>query len=69
MADVMRFSENFDTMTKQECLAFVARSRRQIDRLKNLPQDDGEVDHEELASIRAGLDELEKRVRSYPAND
>jgi hypothetical protein len=69
VADVMRFSENFDTMTKQECLAFVARSRRQIDRLENLPRDAGEVDHEELASIRSGLDELEKRVRSYPAND
>jgi hypothetical protein len=69
MTDVLRFSENFETMTKQECLAFVARSRRQIDRLENLPRNSGEVDKEELASIRSGLDELEKRVRSYPAND
>lgn len=68
MANVLRFSEDFDTMTIPECLAFIERSRRQIDRLENLPQQSGELDRQELASIRQGLDELEARVRSYPAN-
>jgi hypothetical protein len=63
---VLRFSENFDTMTFPECLAFIERSRRQIDRLEHLPQKPGEVDREELASIRQGLDDLERRIRSNP---
>jgi hypothetical protein len=65
---VVRFSENFDRMTAPECLAFIERSRRQIDRLEHLPRQPGEVDSDELASIRKNLDALEKRVRSYPAN-
>jgi len=65
---VLRFNENFDTMTIPECLAFIERSRRQIDRLEHLPRQPGEVDRDELASIRESLDALEKRVRSYPAN-
>jgi hypothetical protein len=56
-------------MTAPECLSFIERSRRQIDRLEHLPQDRGEVDKEELASIREALDALEKQVRSNPAND
>lgn len=66
-ANVFRFSENFDSMTYQECQAFIDRSRRQIDRLAHLPQEPGEVDREELASIRQGLDDLEKRIRSHPS--
>jgi DNA-binding MurR/RpiR family transcriptional regulator len=68
-SNVLRFSENFDTMSYPECLAFIERSRRQIDRLEHLPQESGQVDREELASIRQGLDELERRIRSqldYP---
>jgi hypothetical protein len=68
-SSLVRFSENFGTMTAPECLAFIARTRRQIDRLEHLPQQPGELDMQELASIRSGLDELEQRVRSYPAND
>jgi hypothetical protein len=68
-SNVLRFSENFESMTVPECLAFIERSRRQIDRLEHLPQESGEVDRNELASIRHGLGALEKRVRSYPAND
>lgn len=60
--NVLRFSENFDTMTAPECLKFIERSRRQIDRLEHLPQKPGETDMEELASIRLGLDALEQRV-------
>jgi hypothetical protein len=67
-SNVIRFSENFDTMTSPECLAFIARSQRQIDRLKHLPQRPGAADAKELVSIRQCLDELEKRIRSYPAN-
>jgi hypothetical protein len=68
-SNVLRFSENFDTMTAPECLKFIERSRRQIDRLEHLPQKPGEADMEELASIRLGLDALERRVLSQPAND
>ncbi|HTV53582.1 MAG TPA: hypothetical protein VMI06_01565 [Terriglobia bacterium] len=66
--NVLRFSENFDTMTVDECLAFIERSRRQINRLEHLPQKPGKVDRKELTSILCGLDALEKRVRAYPAN-
>jgi hypothetical protein len=64
-SSVLRFSENFDTMTFPECLAFIARSRRQIDRLERVPQA-GEADREELASIRQGLDDMERRIRAHP---
>jgi hypothetical protein len=67
--NVLRFSENFDTMTAPECLKFIQRSRRQIDRLEHLPQKPGKADLDELASIRLALDALEKRVLSQPAND
>jgi hypothetical protein len=67
-AKVLRFSENFDTMTYGECQAFIERSRRQIDRLEHLPQEPGELDMVELVSIRQGLDDLEKRIRSHPGN-
>jgi hypothetical protein len=63
---VLRFSENFDSMTAPECLSFIERSRRQIDRFENLPKVQGEVDREEFASIREALDALENTVRSYP---
>jgi hypothetical protein len=66
---VLRLSENFDTMTAPQCLKFIERSRRQIDRLEHLPQKPGEADMEELASIRLGLDALERRVLLQPAND
>lgn len=65
-ANVLRFSENFDTMTFGECQAFIDRSRRQIDRLEHLPQEPGALDREELMSIRQGLDDLEQRIRAHP---
>jgi hypothetical protein len=67
-SQVLRFSENFDTMTAPECLKFIERSRRQIDRLEHLPQKPGEANLGELASIRLGLDALEKRVREQLTN-
>jgi hypothetical protein len=60
-SNVFRFSENFDTMSAAEYLSF-------IDRLEHLPQKPGETDRKELASIRLGLDDLEKRVRAQLAN-
>jgi hypothetical protein len=66
--NVLRLSENFDTMTAPECLKFIERSRRQIDRLAHLPQKPGEANLEELASIRQGLDALEKRIREQLTN-
>jgi len=65
-AAVLRFNENFDTMTFAEGFAFIERSRRQIDRLEHLPQKPGEIDRQELASVRQGLDDLEKRLRANP---
>lgn len=66
--NVLTLSENFDTMTAAECLKFIERSRRQIDRFEHLPQKQADLDREELASIRAGLDALEKRVRDFLQN-
>ena len=68
-ATVLRFSENFDTMTVPECLAFIERSRRQIDRMERLVPRPRKLDLQELASIREGLGALERRVRSYPTNN
>jgi hypothetical protein len=68
LPNVLKLSENFDTMTADECFKFIERSRRQIDRFEHLPQKQADVDKEELASIRAGLNALEKRVRAFLQN-
>jgi hypothetical protein len=68
-SNVLRLSENFDTMTFPECQAFIERSRRQLARLEHLPTEEGTVDSEEIASILQALDELERSIRSdlrYP---
>lgn len=65
-ADVLRFSENFDTMTFSECFAFIERSRRQLARLQDLPGGQTGADPEEIASVLAALDKLERGVRSDP---
>lgn len=63
---VLRFSENFDTMTFSECFAFIERSRRQLDRLASLPNSPTNPDLNEIASIRQGLDDLERGIRADP---
>ncbi len=65
-ANVLRLSENFDTMTFPECLAFIERSRRQITRLDCLPHIEGSLDPDEVASILQDLDVLEHSIRSNP---
>jgi hypothetical protein len=64
--NVLRFSENVDTMTFPECLAFIERSRRQLNRLEHLPKNEGPADATEIASIMRDLDALEHRIRSNP---
>jgi hypothetical protein len=66
-SSVLRMSENFDTMTFSECLAFIERSRRQIIRLEHLPQEEGAVDPDAIASILQHLDALERSIRSHPS--
>jgi len=63
-ATVLRFSENFDTMTYSECLSFIERSRRQIDQLECQATD--EADRQELTSIRRGIADLEARIHARP---
>ena len=70
MADsnVLWLSETTDTMTFPQCLAFIGRSRRQLDRLEHLPRkNEPAVDPEEIASIRSDLAALEKSIRSNPS--
>lgn len=64
---VLRFSENFDTMTAPECLTFIERSRRQIGKLEERAVNQKDLD--DLAGIRRDLDALERNVRVVPAND
>ena len=64
---VLRFSENFDTMTAAQCMAFIERSRRQIGKLEERAVNQNDLD--DLAGIRRDLDALERYVRVVPAND
>jgi hypothetical protein len=64
---VLRFSENFDTMSGPQCLAFIERSRRQIGKLEERAVNQNDLD--DLAGIRRDLDALERDVRVVPAND
>ena len=65
-ANLVRFSEDADTMTFPQCLAFIERSRRQLTRLRHLPGNEGPVDATEIASIMRDLDALEHRIRANP---
>jgi hypothetical protein len=65
-ANVLTLSENFDTMTFTQCMGFISRSRRQLERLKHLPNGHGPVDRVEIVSIFKDLDALERSVRSDP---
>ena len=62
---VIRFGETPATMTYAEGLAFVERSRRQLDRFKEaIPRPGGEtIAPEDAADIRRLLDDLEAGFR------
>jgi hypothetical protein len=65
-SNVLRFSENFDTMTYPECLAFIERSRRQVERMERDIQKHGRGDAVELTAIGKELDDMERRIRTHP---
>lgn len=59
------FRPDFDSMTADELLAYIERSRRQMDRFERLPGGaENPIDPQELAEIRRMLDELEATVLS-----
>jgi hypothetical protein len=62
---VIAFGENTRTMTYEEGLAFVARTRRQLDRFSvALPLGDGQaMTPEDAVAIRRKLDDLESDFR------
>ena len=62
---VIRFGEKPDTMTYEEGLAFIDRTRRQLDRFEvALPRGDGQtISPEDAAAIRRQLDDLERDFR------
>lgn len=57
------FTPDFSKMTAQEVLDFIARSRRQLDRMEYLPGGK-KIDPQEEAEIRKMCDELEESIRS-----
>jgi hypothetical protein len=70
MPQVLRFSENTSAMTFAEGLAFIERTRRQIDRFGDaLPHAEGEsIDPAEAAAIRRLCDELETDIHHSLSN-
>ncbi len=61
---VVGFSEPTETMTIAEGLAFIERTRRQLDRFDAaLPHDEGKsIDPEEAAAIRSICDKVEADI-------
>jgi hypothetical protein len=60
---VLSFSETTATMTFAEGLAFIERTRRQLDRFDGLPHAPGEtISPEDVAAIRQECDELEADI-------
>ncbi len=65
-ANVIAFSENVPTMTCEEGLVFIERTRRQLDRFEvAFPLANGQrLPTEDEAKIRQILDELEADIRA-----
>jgi len=66
---VLGFSENTATITNPQGLAFIKRTRRQLDRFDALPHAPGEaIASEDAAAIRKQCDELEADIKRSLAN-
>jgi hypothetical protein len=64
-SNVIQFSENAGTMTFEEGLAFIERTRRQIDRFHSLPHSPEQtIAPEHEAKIRRLCDELEADIHA-----
>ena len=65
-SNVLEFSENIPTMTFEEGLAFIERTRRQLDRFEvAFPRANGEhIPPETQADVRRLLSELEADIRA-----
>jgi hypothetical protein len=64
-SNVLSLSEPTGTMTYAECLVFLDRTRRQLDRFDTaLPHSESEtIDPEDADAIRCMCDELEADIR------
>lgn len=63
-SNVVGFSETTETMTFADGLAFIDRTRRQLDRFDALPHAPGEsIAPEEAAAIRRICDKVEADIR------
>jgi hypothetical protein len=65
VSKVLKFSENIPTMTYEEGLAFIERTRRQLDRFDDaVPHQAGKsIAPEAAAAIRQQLDALESKFQ------
>lgn len=67
--DVLTLAEPTNTMTFADGLAFIERTRRQLDRFDSLPHKEGaSIDPEEAAAIRHLCDELEADIQKALAD-
>jgi len=63
---VLRLSENTATMTFAQGLAFIERTRRQLDRFHALPHAPGEaISPNDEMTIRRQCDELEADIKRF----
>ena len=68
-SNVLSFSEQTSTMTYAQGLAYIERTRRQLDRFDALPHAPGKViPSEDEAEIRRLCDEVEVFIRRSLAN-
>ena len=68
-SNVLGFSETTGTMTFAEGLAFIERTRRQLDRFDALPHaPDEAIAPEDAAAIRRQCDELEADISRSLSN-
>jgi hypothetical protein len=69
-SSIIQFSENVSTMTFEEGLAFIERTRRQLDRFHSLPHPPEQIiAPEDEAEIRRMCDALEADIRASLSGD